>query len=203
MSLLKMLMDAQGGQGLGQLAHQFGLDEAQLGGLAGMVAPAISQGAKRRAEQPGGLEAMLGQMMGENEARYLDDPVAAAQPEARAQGENFLEQILGSREATEELGQAAADRAGVDPGIVSQVLPALAAMMQGGMQRQMPDSSLQGMMGAASQQGPSGGGLMGMVGSLLGGGGQGGLDLGAITNMLDADGDGSALDDILEKVMRR
>jgi hypothetical protein len=27
MSLLKMLMDAQGGQGLGQLAKQFGINE--------------------------------------------------------------------------------------------------------------------------------------------------------------------------------
>lgn len=208
MSLLKMLMDAQDGQGLGQLAQQFGLDEAQMGGLAGMIAPAISQGAKRRAQQPGGLEAMLGQMMGERESQYLDNPGAAAQPEARQQGEQFLEQILGSRDATQELGAAAAERSGVSPDIVSQIMPAIAAMMQGGMQRQMPDSSLQGMMqgmGGGAQQ-SSGGGLMGMIGSLLGGaksgGGSGGLDLGMLTQMLDADGDGSPLDDILEKVMR-
>ncbi|MEM7505235.1 MAG: DUF937 domain-containing protein [Pseudomonadota bacterium] len=209
MSLLKMLMESQNGQGLSQLAQQFGLDEAQMGGLAGMIAPAISKGAKRRAEQPGGLEAMLGQMMGEREAQYLDNPAAAAQPEARQQGENFLEQIMGSREATNELGAAAAERSGVSQDLVSQIMPAIAAMMQGGMQRQMPDSSLQGMLqglGGAQQSG-GGGGLMGMLGGVLGGGksdggGSGGLDLGRLTQMLDADGDGSALDDILEKVMR-
>ena len=204
MSLLKMLMDAQGGQGMGQLAQKFGIDEAQLGGLAEMVAPAISGGAKRRAQQPGGLEAMLGQMMGEGQGRYLDEPVAAAEPEARQQGEQFLEQILGSRDASQQLGQAAAERSGVSPDVVSQVLPALAAMMQGGMQRQMPDQTLQGMMQGAGQSSGGGGGLMGLIGGLLGGnkGSGGGLDLGALTQMLDADGDGSPLDDILEKVMR-
>ncbi|MBY8976608.1 DUF937 domain-containing protein [Rhodobacteraceae bacterium NNCM2] len=209
MSLLNMLQQAQGGQGLGALARQFGLDEQQVNGLAEILAPTIATGAKKRAEQPGGVEAMLGQMMGENQGRYLDDPTAAAAPEAQAEGEQFLEQIFGSREATQELGQAAAERSGVQPDIVSQLMPAIAAMMQGGMQREMPDSSIQGMMesmnmgGGASQ---SGGGLMGMIGSLLGGassGGQdGGLDFGALANMLDADGDGSPLDDILERVMR-
>ncbi|MEO1460567.1 MAG: DUF937 domain-containing protein, partial [Pseudomonadota bacterium] len=172
-----MIMDAQGGQGLGQLAQKFGIDESDLGGLAGMVAPAISSGAKRRAQQPGGLEAMLGQMMGETQGRYLDDPVAAAEPEARQQGEQFLEQILGSRDATQALGAAAAERTGVAQDKVAEVLPALAAMLQGGMQRQMPDSTLQGMMGAAGGRGAAsgGGGIMGMITGLLGGakGGQG------------------------------
>ncbi|MEM0923302.1 MAG: DUF937 domain-containing protein [Pseudomonadota bacterium] len=206
MSLLKMIMEAQGGQGLGQLAQKFGIDESDLGGLAGMVAPAISSGAKRRAAQPGGLEAMLGQMMGEGQGRYLDDPAAAAEPEAREQGAHFLEQILGSRDATQALGQAAAERTGVAEDKVSEVLPALAAMLQGGMQRQMPDSTLLGMLGGASgSSGGSGaGGIMGMITGLLGGakGAQGGLDLGALNRMLDADGDGSALDDVLERFMK-
>ena len=207
MSLLNMLMQAQGGQGLGQLAQKFGIDEGELGNLAGMVAPAIAGGAKRRAQSEGGMQAMLGQMMGETQGRYLDEPAAAAEPEGIAQGEQFLEQILGSRDATQQLGAAAAERSGVSADVVSQVLPALAAMMQGGMQRQMPDSTLQGMMqmpGGGTGSG-GGGGLMGLIGGLLGGnkGGQGGgLDLGALTSMLDADGDGSPLDDILEKVMR-
>ncbi|MEM9736963.1 MAG: DUF937 domain-containing protein, partial [Pseudomonadota bacterium] len=146
MSLMKMLMEAQGGQGLGKLAEQFGIDEAQLGGLAGMIGPAISQGAKRRAQQPGGMEALASRMMGEDTARYLDDPAQAAAPEAQAEGMDFLEQILGSREATHELQSAAAERSGVSTDLVGQIMPAIAAMMQGGMQRQMPDTQLQGLM---------------------------------------------------------
>ena len=212
MSLMKMLQQAQGGQGLGQLAQQFGMDESKAGGLAEMLAPAIGSAAKKRSEK-GGIEALLSQLQGEAQGSYFDDAAAAAAPEARQQGENFLEQILGSRDARDQLSQAAAERSGVDKGQVDQFMPALAAMLQGGMQKQTPDSSIQGMLGqlggGAPQQASGGGGLMGLLGGLLGGGnkaqaqgGGGGLDLGGIAQMLDADGDGSPLDDILEKVMR-
>lgn len=204
MSLLKMLQQAQGGQGLGELARQFGMDEGQAGGLAEMLAPAIGSAAKRRAEG-GGLESLLGQLQGEAQGSYFDDAAAAAAPEARAQGENFLEQILGSRDATRELAQEAASRANVDAGQAEQFLPALAAMLQGGMQKQTPDDGIAGLLGGLGGGQSGGGGLMSMVGGLLGGGGSsgGGFDLGSISNMLDADGDGSPLDDILEKVMNR
>ncbi|MEM7176547.1 MAG: DUF937 domain-containing protein [Pseudomonadota bacterium] len=209
MSLLTMLQQAQGGQGLVQLARQFGVDEAQVNGLAQMLAPTIATGARRRAEQPDGMEAMLTQMRGETQARYLDDAGAAATPEAQIEGEQFLEQIFGSREATRQVSQAAAERSGVEPGIMDHLMPAIAAMMQGGMQRQMPDSSLDSMLsglsaGASPAGGTSdGGGIMGMIGGLLGGGAAsaGGIDFGQIAQMLDADGDGSPLDDILEQVM--
>lgn len=131
---------------------------------------------------------MLGQMMGERQGRFLDDAEAAAALDGREEAERFLEQVLGSREASAQLGHAAAERAGVSPDIASQLMPAIAAMMQGGMQRQMPDDSLWGMLRGFS------GGSSGRQ--------SGGFDLGALNQMLDADGDGSALDDIREKVMR-
>lgn len=205
MSLLRMLQQAQGGQGLSGLAQQLGLDDAQAGGLAEMLAPAIGSAAKRKAES-GGLEALLGQLQGEAQGGLFDDPVAAAAPEARAQGENFLEQILGSRDAARELAGEAASRANVEQSKVEEFLPAMAAMLQGGMQRQVPDDGIAGMLqGLTGGGASSGGGIMGMIGGLLGGGpqsGGGGLDLGSIASMLDADGDGSPLDDILERVMR-
>lgn len=203
MSLLKMIQQAQGGQGLGELAKQFNMDEGQAGGLAEMLAPAIGSAAKKRAET-GGLEGLLSQLTGEAQGGLIDDAAAAAAPEAREQGQNFLDGLLGSREASQQLAQEAASRANIDQGQVEQFLPALAAMLQGGMQRQTPDSDIAGLMQGLTGGAGGGGGIMGLVGSLLGGskGGAGGLDLGALTSMLDADGDGSPLDDILERVMR-
>jgi hypothetical protein len=169
-----------------------------------MLAPVIAQGAKKRTQQ-GGLEAVLGQLKGEAQGAYLDNPAAAAAPEGQAQGAQFLEQIFGSREASQDLAAEAANRSGVSPDVVSQFLPAIAAMMQGGMQRSLPDSSIQGMLPGGEASSSSGGRLMGMIGGLLGGGkaqgsGQGAEGvLGMLTSMLDADGDGSALDDILER----
>lgn len=212
MSLLKMLQQAQGGQGLSQLASQFGMDDTQAGALAGMLAPAIGSAAKKRAEH-GGIEGLLHQLQGEAQGSYFDDAARAAAPEARQQGENFLEQLLGSREATQNLAQEAAARTNVEQSQVEQFLPAIAAMLQGGMQKQTPDSSIQGMLSGlggnpSAASGSGGGGIMGMIGGLLGGGNKadtaegGDNPLGGLLNMLDADGDGSPLDDILERVMK-
>ncbi|MBM7066628.1 DUF937 domain-containing protein [Actibacterium sp. 188UL27-1] len=204
MSLIKLLEQAGGGQAMQQLAQQFNMEEAQVGQLSQLLAPAIGQATKRRAEA-GGLEAVLGQMQGEGQAQLFDDPAAAAAPEGRAQGAAFLEQIMGGADGTQGLAQEAASRSGVDVTTVQEFLPALAGLLQGGMQRNMPDAAIQGLMGDQGGGARSGGGgLMGMVSGLMGGnrpgGSGGGMDL--LTNLLDADNDGSVMDDILEKFMR-
>lgn len=198
MSIMKLLQQAQGGQGLGQLAAQLGLDQRTADQLAQMLAPAIGSAAKERAAQ-GGLENVLGALRGEEQARMFEDARTAASPEGRAQGMDFLEQLLGGREATQSLAHEAARRSGTEESLVSQFLPALAAMVQGGLQKNLPDSQIDGMM-----QGGGEGGLMGMIGGLMGGtkGAQGGGELTQLFQMLDEDGDGSPLDDILKKFMR-
>lgn len=167
MSIMKLLQQAQGGQGLGQLAAQLGLDPATANQLTEMLAPAIGSAAKQRA-QSGGLQDILGAMRGEGQAEMFDNPAAAVAPEGQAQGMAFLEQLMGGQDRAEGLAQAAAQRAGVDAGTVQQFLPALAAMAQGGLQKQMPDSQIDEIMGAQSGDG-AGGGLMGMLSGLMGG----------------------------------
>ncbi|GMG83779.1 hypothetical protein LNKW23_29930 [Paralimibaculum aggregatum] len=217
MSLLRLLNEAQDGRGLATLAKRFGIEETEAGELAGMLAPTIASATRKRAEA-GGLDAVAGQLMGEREAGFFDDAARAAEPEGQAQGQRFLENILGSPQATQDLAAEAAGRSGVSPGIVEQFLPAIAAMLQGGMQRQMPDNTLQGMMDAIAGGGSGadkgaigggiGGGLMGAVMGMLTGGGKDqaeGQDvgLGPLLSMLDQDGDGSVLDDVLDGLMRR
>lgn len=204
MSLMNLLKQAQGGEGLSQLASQFGIDPRQADQLTNMLAPTIGQAAKQKA-QAGGLEGLLGALHGEGQGELFEDATAAAAPEGQAQGMAFLEQLMGGQEAPQELAAEAANQTGIDMSTVMQFLPALAGMLQGGMQKQVPDDSISGMLGqltGGSEGG--GGGLMGMVGSMLGGGQQagGGMDLGALTQMLDADGDGSPLNDVLGKFMK-
>ena len=203
MSLMNLLQQAQGGQGLSQLASQFGIDEAQAGKLTEMLAPTIGQAAKQKA-QSGGLQDLLGAFQGESQGALYDDAAAAAAPEGQAQGMAFLEQLMGGQQAPKELAAEAANQTGIDLSTIMQFLPAIAGMLQGGMQKQMPDDSISGMLGQLSDGADTGGGLMGMVGSLMGGGKSqaGGMDLGALTQMLDADGDGSPLNDVLGKFMK-
>ena len=201
MSLLNLLSQAQGGQGLAQLGSQFGLDEAKAGELSKLLAPAIGSAAKKQAEG-GGLSSLLGALKGEGQGGLFDDAAQAAAPEGQAQGQAFLEQLMGGAQGAEGLASEAAARTGIDAGTVMKFLPALAAMLQGGMQKQMPDNALEGMMGNLGGSG-SGGGIGGLVSGLMGGGsGDSGGGLGMLTKMLDADGDGSPLDDIIGKFLK-
>jgi len=194
MSLLNLLQQAQGGQGLAQLASQFGIDASKADELTAMLAPAIGSAAKQQAES-GGLASLLGALKGEGQAALFDDAAAAVAPEGQAQGMDFLKGLLGGQEGADGLAAQAASKSGLDLSTVQQFLPALAAMAQGGLQKNMPDAALDGLM---PQSGGSGGGLMGMVGGLMGGGAQSG-GLAMLTNLLDADGDGSPFDDIMKK----
>jgi hypothetical protein len=196
MSLLNLLSQAQGGQGLSQLAKQFGIDEGKANELAEMLAPAIGSAAKQKANS-GGLNDVLGALKGEAQGNLFDDAAQAAAAQGQAQGMNFLEGLLGGTQGPRGLADEATNRSGVDVGTIMQFLPALAAMLQGGMQKNMPDSSIDTMMSTG------GGGLGDLIGGLMGGGGaSSGPDLGALADLLDADGDGSPLDDILGRFMK-
>lgn len=220
MSLLKMLTEGD----IGKLASSLNMDAGKASELTKMLAPTIGSAAKKRAEA-GDAESVLNELRGEQSSTFFDTPERAATPEAMDDGNAFLERLLGSHEAKSEVAAEAAARAGASKEEVENFMPALAAMLKGGMQKKTPDSSIDGLLagltgggtaGAATGAGGAeassgGGGLMGMLGGLLGGGnkggesagGAGGFDLSSITSMLDADGDGSPLDDILEKVMKR
>ena len=208
MSIFKLLQQAQGGQGLSELAGQLGLDKGTADQLTQMLAPAIGSAAKERAQRDG-LNDVLGSLKGEGQAEMFDNAVLAATDRGKAQGKAFLASLLGGQDEADGLAQEAAARAGVEPSVVQQFLPAIAAMAQGGLQKNLPDNqidgTMQGLIGGASNQGA--GGLMGLVGGLLGSKkqgdtGGGGFDLGMLNDLLDADGDGSAMDDILGKFMR-
>ncbi|QPH55189.1 DUF937 domain-containing protein [Pontivivens ytuae] len=206
-SLTELLKGATGGHGLAQLGAQFGLDAAQTERLTDLIAPTLGKATAIRA-QGGADESVLKAAEGEAQARLLDAPEAAAQPDARAEGERFLSEILGG-DAQHALAARAAEQTSAPPDAVSQFMPALAALMQGAMQKQVPDTEIAAQRdssaGLASLLGGSGGGgiLGGVMSALTGGGGgqQGGL--GGLMSMLDADKDGNALDDVLEMVRRR
>jgi len=195
MSLINLISQAAGGQGLAQLASQFGIDESKASELTSMLAPALGSAAKKQAEG-GGLADLLGSLKGEAQGGMFDDVTQAAAPEGLAQGKAFVEQLMGGAQGADGLASEAAKLTGVDASTVAQFLPAMAAMLQGGMQKQLPDNALEGMLG-----GGSGGGIGGMISGLMSGGGASG-GLGMLTKMLDADGDGSPLNDILGKFLK-
>lgn len=209
MNLLEMIMQAQGGGAVKQMAQQFGIGEDQAQSAIGAVLPMLA-GAVQQNVQSGGIEGLLGALQGGQHQRYLEDPSALFSQQGVEDGNGILGHLLGSKEVSRQVASHASAQSGVGADVIKQMLPMVAGLLMGGMSRQANTSGLLGqVMGAAMGGGggnAGGGGIGSILGGLLGGGGaaaaapvqqaQSGV-LGMLGPLLDQNRDGSALDDVL------
>jgi len=210
-SLMDMLSGPQGAPAKQQLGQQFGLDENMTQMALKALLPALSAGLQRNAQQPGGLQALMGALQSGGHDRYLDNPQSLSQRGAVDDGNGILGHLLGSKDMSRSVASHASQRTGIGGDLLKKMLPVVAAMAMGSLSKQSKQpnvaQALMGMLGGAQPQpAPKPSGLGGLLGSMLGGNKQqqqapqGGL--GALGGLLDADGDGSAVDDIFAMVMK-
>lgn len=180
--------------GLGPIARELGIDEADAANGAAALLPAIMGGFKKQAQaSPIGLEGLAG-MLGQLGGGGLMDDVLGPKPTNVNRGNDVLGQIFGSKDVSRAVAQNAAQRTGLDPALLKRMLPMLAMLAAGYLSRQTGSSGQQ-----APQPGASGG-LGGMLGQMLGRRAPaqaGARGAGGIGSMLDLDGDGNPLDDII------
>lgn len=207
MNLLEMVMQAQGGGAVRQIAQQFGIGEDQAQSAIGAVLPMLA-GAVQQNVQNGGIEGLLGALQGGNHERYLDDPSALFSQQAVDDGNGILGHLLGGKEVSRQVATHAAAESGVSSAIIKQMLPIVAGLLMGGMSKQANSSGLLSQALGAAAGGGAGGGIASVLGSLLGGGGgapQQQMDrnpassgiLGMLGPLLDQNQNGSALDEVL------
>lgn len=216
MNLLQMIMEAQNGASAQQAGQSLGLNQQQTQSAITALLPAISSALKMNTQKPEGLAGLLGALQGGNHSQYIEQPEMMGKPQTIQDGNAILGHLFGSKDVSRAVAGHAAQKTGIDTGILKQLLPMVATMAMGSLskQTQAPDMksqlaglAMQHMMGGG---GKSSGGLGGLLGGLLGGGAakqqrkaqqshqQG---LGMIGKMLDADGDGSVMDDVLKMAM--
>lgn len=185
--------------GIGSIAKELGISEAQATKGAEALLPAVLGGFKRQAQaQPSGVQG-LGGLLEQLGGGGLLDNLLGGTPTDVNRGNDVLGQIFGTREVSRNVAQHASEQSGLSPDLLKKMLPMLAMLAAGFMAKQ------QG--GAASSEQQDGGllgGLGGLIGGMLGGGqapatrGSGG----GLGGLLDLDGDGNALDDILGMVQK-
>lgn len=209
--LLDLLTGSQAQPAKQQLGQQFGLDDDMTQKALSALIPALSAGIKSNATKPGGLEGLLGALQSGGHKRYIEEPSLLNQPQTRDDGNGILGHLLGSKDMSRSVANHAAEKTGLDQGILKQMLPLVATMVMGSLSKKSeePDvmSSLMGMLGgAAPQPQQKSGGLGGLLGGLLGGAkkqqAQPASQLGGLSALFDADKDGSAMDDIFQMVMK-
>jgi hypothetical protein len=176
--------------GLAPIARQLGITETQAASGAEALLPAVLGGFQKQAQGAGGLDTLLSQLDGADLPRTAGD----LGPGDTDRGNDVLGRIFGSKDVSRTVAQHAAANSGLDPALLKQMLPLLAALAAGFMSRMNGG-------GQAAPASPMGGLLGGLLGGLGGQGGAsqpaGGGLLGTLNSLLDANGDGNALDDIL------
>ncbi len=212
MNMLEMLMQAQGGNAMGNLGQQFGLSEQQTQDAVRQMLPALSSGFKQNTASEDGLAGLIGALQNGQHESYYDDPNACAQPQAALEGNGILGHVLGSKDVSRAVADRASANTGIGSTILKQMLPVIASMVMGAISKQTREPSMQqalgGLLGggSSSNRGYQSGGLEsvigGVLGSVLGGSSGGRQSTGSagdiLGSILDADGDGSVADDLLQ-----
>ncbi len=210
MNLLEMVMQAQGGGAVKQMAQQFGIGEDQAQSAIGAVLPMLA-GAMQQNVQKGGLEGLLGALQGGNHQQYLDNPSTLFSEQGVQDGNGILGHLLGGKEVSRQLATHAEAQSGVSSSIIKQMLPMVAGLLMGGMSRQANSSGILGqVLGAAmGGGGADSGGLGSVLGSIFGGGNSAPQQqhlnqnpaasgiMGMLGPLLDRNQNGSAMDEIM------
>jgi len=169
MELIDLLQQAQGGNGLGAIGEQFGLDESQTAAAVQELAPVIAAGLRRNmAQSPENVVALVQALQNDNHEQYLDDPDAIKSGSAAEDGNAILGHVFGSKEVSREVAMRAASSSGIGSSIMKQLLPVIASMVIGSLTKKMTGGA------AAPAPRRGGGGLGDILGQVLGGGGRSG-----------------------------
>lgn len=178
MNMFDMLRQAQDGNGIENLARQFGLDQSQTEQVLKSILPAVSTGFKQRARDPRGLESILRQVQGTDYEDVYENADRLGRDDVKRRGDDILGQIFGSKDVSRSVARRAEQSTGVGADIVKKMLPTITSMVLGGMQRKSSQDRnldgglgdlVQGMLGGGQTLPSSGGGgLDEILGQVLG-----------------------------------
>ena len=183
MSLLQTILEAQGGAAVNQLARQFGLNSNQANSALSQLIPALAGGLKQNVSQ-GGLDSLVSALQKGNHGQYLDRPDQLANQSTQQDGNAILGHIFGSKEVSRQVASHAAGNTGLDTGVLKKMLPIVATMVMGGLNKQSSSGgTLSALLGGGSSSQSS------VMGNML-------------TSFLDADNDGNIVDDLMSKLLR-
>lgn len=182
MNMFDILREAQGGNGIDNLARRFGLGREETEKVLQQVLPAMSAGFKQRTRSEDGLESMLRKIQGTDYEDVYENEQALRDEATRARGNEVLAEVFGSKDVSREVAQRAEFASGIGSTVIKAMLPMIASMVLGGMQRKTSRDSgmggilgtlINGMSGSRGRSSGGGGGLDDLLGAVLGGGGGG------------------------------
>lgn len=152
MPLMDMLMKMQNGQALQEFSRQFQLSQEQTKMAIEALLPAFSQGLKRNAYDPWGAGMLLGALASGQHSQFFEHPMSAFTGDGLQQGNEILGQLFGSKELSRAIARQAEQTTGIAQEVFKQMMPALASVIMGGLQRQSAEQF--GGSGAGPSENP-------------------------------------------------
>ena len=175
MDFMDVLKAAGGGDSIGQLVKSVGLGSSDTSKLVEAVAPALMRGVQKNTADDSGLAGLRRALETGGHDRYVDRPELLGADETRADGNNILGHIFGSKDVSRNVAAAAAKDTGIDASLIKKALPLLASLAMGVMSKK---SSAGRDIGASASEGG-----LGPLGDLLGMGSKSGSGLDDILGM--------------------
>lgn len=171
MELLDLLQQAQGGNALGAIGEQFGLDETQTAAAVQELAPVIAAGLRRNmARSPEDVVSLVQALQKGNHSQYLEDPNSVRYENVVDDGNAILGKIFGSKDVSRQVAMRAAGSSGIGSSIMKKLLPVIASMVIGSLTKKMTGGMSAPSPRGGSRGGMGGGGLGDILGQVLGGG---------------------------------
>ncbi len=134
--LFDLMMRAQNGAATDAMAQQFNLAQEQATRAMAALMPAFSAALKRSAANPYDFSSLLKTFTSGDYTQYFEDMSRAFTPQGIAQGNTILEQIFGSKDVSRAIAAQAAQFTGIGQDVLKQMLPVMADMLMGGLQKQ-------------------------------------------------------------------
>lgn len=133
MNILEILTAGQGGEVVGNLARSFGLDREQSAAVLGAVVPELTRAMERNSFNRGGIADLVATLGQADYQTVLAPGTPLGSPEVQSSGIDVLDTVLWSKDRSRGLAHRAARASGVDEALIRQMLPAIAALVMGGL----------------------------------------------------------------------
>ena len=169
MDLMDLLKATGGRNSVDELAKNVGIGSSEASKLVESLAPALMRGLQKNTASDDGIAGLRRALETGGHDRYIDNPELLAAEETRADGNNILGHIFGSKDVSRNVAAAASKDTGIDANLIKKALPLLATLAMGAMSKKTSGGR---DLGTSAQSGG-----LGSLGDLIGAvSGKGGLD---------------------------
>ncbi len=133
MNIIDMLTKVQGGSAVDNLAKSFGLPPEKAEAALEAVVPQLGRAMERNTLNRGGIADLVATLGTGRPERYLEPDAKLDDPKLQSLGDQYLAEILGSKDRSRAVAAKVQRQTGVSEDVVKKMLPVIATMVLGGV----------------------------------------------------------------------